>query len=699
MQLPPELSFIAPLLVKPSELYRKVNWLLSDFDDVIWTYSFDFDEPKHLDWNIQLDDGSNLTDRKNEKLLLGLKYYLTSTTRITSGYHDDTNSRDQQLREFRSTCHVIDYLLIHSKRYQLAKYGLEGLTTGNLIEILEAISSNPLISEAIYEWNKRLTRYCLDLLSKTDQKDIQIILEQHPNISIVTPEQQHSNNLEIPLDLIPPIRACLFLKGIYYTNKPYGRHYSSLPITQEIYKNTLWGRIQAKPVHPILCYNEASSLFEREYPPAPVTSDPSATMRSVTYAVYRRVLYGMGMLHEIGLPAPTIEALVKAEEFEPNITETGRYRSLSSELVFSSIRNAIEFHLDYGTPLIESFCRISIECKSRGLSPATLTQEEIKSLMSPEILALGVNRLSLSIRPKGTGHNRLGVKGDKEEYYTNLRNNVGLYELLSVYIGCVQLVTGVLAARRVSEMYSLPADGCLDSTGEWLIFSLAKSTRHLFGMRRMESRPIEPIAVDMIKNLIKMQKILKRVGYLHKLHRLFSVPHLKGAATLTDCSVHVYNRNLDLFCDYFEIPLNSAGERPYFRQHQLRRFFAMLFFYCGSFAKIDTLRWMLGQTDPQHVYRYIKESTEGSVLAGPKAHYVAEQLHQGNIENFVELAGLLKDKYGTDDFSLIDTNDLEDQILDLMKEGWVEIEPEFFTDNFGKHFKVIARLIRTKEAE
>lgn len=698
MQLPPELSFIAPLLAKPSELYRQATWLQSDFDDSIWAYNFDFEAPKHLDWSIQLDDGSNLTDRKNEKLLLGLKYYLTASTRTISGYHDDTNSREQQLREFRGVCHVIDYLLIHGKRYQLARYGLEGLTAGNLIEILEGISSSPLISEAIYGWDKRLTTFCLDLLSMTSQQDIQRVLEQNPTITIVTPEQQQSNTLEIPLDLIPQVRACLFLKELYYNNKPYGRHYNSLPITQEIYKNTLWGRIQAKPVHPILCYNEASCLFEREYPAAPVTSEPSETMRSQTYVVYRRVLYKLGILHEIGLPAPTIEALIKAEEFEPNVTETGRYRSLPSQLVFTSIRHAIEFHLDYGTPLIKSFCRIALECKKRGIRPSSLTQEEIKYLVRPEILAIGVDRLSLSFRPKGTGHNRLGIKGEKEEFFAKLRNNCGLYELLSVYMGGIQLVTGVLVARRVSELYSLPANGCLDNSHEWMIFSLAKSTRHLFGFRRLEARPIEPIATDMIKNLIKMQRILKRVGYIGKLQRLFSVPHLKGAGRLTDCSVHVYNRNLDLFCDYFEIPLNSAGERPYFRQHQLRRFFAMLFFYCGSFAKIDTLRWMLGQTDPQHVYRYITESTEGSVLAGSKAHYVAEQLHQGNIENFLELAALIKDKYGTDDFSLIDTNDLEDQILDLMSEGWIEIEPEFFTDNFGKRFKVVARLIRTKEA-
>ncbi len=69
----------------------------------------------------------------------------------------------------------------------------------------------------------------------------------------------------------------------------------------------------------------------------------------------------------------------------------------------------------------------------------------------------------------------------------------------------------------------------------------------------------------------------------------------------------------------------------------MRRFFAMLFFYCGQLRQLDTLQWMLGHTDPKHVYRYITESTDGEVLASAKAQAVAEQLHQGNYENFMEL--------------------------------------------------------------
>lgn len=101
---------------------------------------------------------------------------------------------------------------------------------------------------------------------------------------------------------------------------------------------------------------------------------------------------------------------------------------------------------------------------------------------------------------------------------------------------------------------------------------------------------------------------------------------------------------------------------------------------------------MLGHNDPSHVWHYITESTDGAVLQGAKAHYVAEMIHQGGAEDFHDLSELLKSRYGSSDFCLIDTNDLEDRIQELITEGIVEIEPEFFTDETGKHFHVVAKL-------
>lgn len=698
MQLPPELDFLAPYLIAPTESYRYASWLINDFDAEVWEYSFDYKKPKYLDWRIILDDESLLTASKNRKLLLGLKYYLTSCTRDSHGFMAETNEiQGQQLMRFCHACHVMDYFLIHGNRYQLAKYGLEGLNAGNLQEFLEKLANNPAIPEAIYNWRERLRAYCLHLVNSACPLEIAKVLETMPQISVITDSQQVSDELGIAHETIPQVRAALYLQGVYHKQTS-GNQPNTILMSQKIYPETLWGKNQPKPTHDILSYNDACSLFDREFHGVPITSGAREKMRDSTYFAYRRAVYQLGVLHELELPAPRIEALMKAEKFSPDLAAIGRFRTLPSDFVFKGLRQAIEFHLNHGQELTNAFCRIALECKKRNISPSYLSTDEVQKLAGPTLVAFGVNRLSLSIT---TAHNTWGrgnIKGTKESYFEDLRANNGLYELLTIYVGCVQLTVGILMARRASELYELNAEDCLDETEEWLLFRNAKSTRHLFGMRRREARPIEPIAVDMIKTLIRMQKILRRIGYIPELKTLFAVPNLTGAAQLTDSSVYTYNRNLDLMCDYFETPLNAKGERYYFRQHQMRRFFAMLFFYCGSFAKLDTLQWMLGHTDPKHVYRYITESTDGAVLASAKAQTVAEQLHHGDIENYVELTQLLKHRYGTEKLTLISAHDLEDQIRELMDEGWVEIEPEYFNDHRGKQFKLVARLVRAPEA-
>ncbi|MDF3202945.1 hypothetical protein P3C29_30080 [Pseudomonas sp. 1912-s] len=247
-------------------------------------------------------------------------------------------------------------------------------------------------------------------------------------------------------------------------------------------------------------------------------------------------------------------------------------------------------------------------------------------------------------------------------------------------------------AIHIGELLDLHAKDCLDVSEQWLVFVNRKSTYNLFGTRQVEVRPIEPIAVKMIKNLVGMQKILKRVGFISELQGLFASPSGKGNAAFSKVSVYGFNQNLDFFCDYFETQTNEDGQRYYIRQHQLRRFFAMLFFYSSSFGGLETLQWMLGHTDVKHVWHYLTESMDGATLRGAKAQFVAEALHNGDEASFESLAALLKARYGTEDFTIVDTEELEDYLSDLMEEGSVEIEPEFIEDGEGQRFKVVARV-------
>lgn len=698
MQLPPTLSFLEPLLVPPEEEFRTAEWLLSQFDASKWLYSFEYkNSSRELNWNIALHDRSSLTDAKNATLLNGLKYYLTSSTRGKTD-NSSTNCIVVQAKQFSIACRIVDYILINGERFQIGKYGLEGITAGDLKKMLDDVSSSPSSSESVYQWSKKLKEYCLKLVELTDFSEIQHTLQKHPLLNIITDEQTENDKLGICHELIPAVRASLFINKLYGTpQSTYGIQPNTVLLSQQIYSESLWGKHQTKPTHEILGYNEDVCLYRREYAGVPTNTGIFDRAPAQTYLIYRNMLYRLGILHEIGVPAPTLDALLEADSYLPNLCGKGRFRTVPSDIVFTSIRNAVEFHINHGEELIRGFCRVALECKKKRISPASLHQSEILKLVGPKLRALGVRRLSLSARMPDKQMCKSSVKGKRSQHFENLRNNRGLYDLLAVYVGGIQLTVGVLMGRRVSELCKLRADSCLDETEKWLLFCNAKSTRGLFGLRRKEARPIDPIAIDMIKSLIKMQKLLKKVGYIKKFQSLFALPNMLGAADLVDSSSHSYPRNLDIFCDYFETPLNSDNRRWYLRQHQLRRFFAMLFFYCGSFSSIDTLRWMLGQTSLRHVWNYITESTDGAVLAGAAAQYVAEHIHQGDTENFMELAELVKYHYGTDNFRTIDSSDLQDYIESLVKEGMVEIEPEFFSDHHGNQMKLVARLVTTRE--
>ena len=62
---------------------------------------------------------------------------------------------------------------------------------------------------------------------------------------------------------------------------------------------------------------------------------------------------------------------------------------------------------------------------------------------------------------------------------------------------------------------------------------------------------------------------------------------------------------------------------------------------------------------------------------------------------YEDLAEILKIRYNTDNFALVDTAELEDAITDMIKTGKVQIEPEFFTDETGQHMRVVVKIQST----
>ena len=98
------------------------------------------------------------------------------------------------------------------------------------------------------------------------------------------------------------------------------------------------------------------------------------------------------------------------------------------------------------------------------------------------------------------------------EYYFSLRANVGLWELLHVLYGAIQITVGTLMARRQGELIDLLPTTCLDEKKRHLIFHARKSG--CVGIRERIARPIPSIAAQMIESLERLQIELK--NYLHQ---------------------------------------------------------------------------------------------------------------------------------------------------------------------------------------
>ena len=704
MRLPAELEFLEQFISTDYEnQFTQADWLYSPFKSNVWVYNFEFTKPKELNWNVHLYDGSILTDKHNHQLLMSLKHWLIASTDRSVGSPVAGNklsaSMSTMSRDFRSVLRIIDHLLLNGHHYKLTEFNLGALTQDDLTSLLDRAHSNKDANESLYDWSSRTSRYLLELLSVTDNKQILQFLECYPSTSYVDPDILRECPLGLSKEEIVSIRAAIFLNQLGYLRQGSSKKYSfggvwgmnTSKVAREIYNNTLYAKTVAKPTFPSLDVNfEDETLMSRECDGVKVTTKESELLSRGNLQEYRRALEKLQSLNILDLPAPPQDAIDTLKTYSPEVqTKEGRFKTVPYDLVFKTIKEAIEFHLKYGDLLIDTLCSVTEYTAQKSIRLTSINSDELLEMIPKELQDLGVSCLGITCLTPGNGltPNR-GANTSK--YFHKLRRNEGLLDLVHVYYGAVKIVVGVLTARRDGELIDLKADECLDITEQWLIFEKRKSSQMLFGARNTEARPIDPIAVDMMKNLIRLQNKHIELNLLNGPTKLFAPPQINASGKFS-INRRLSDSYVDLFCDYFQVDTNNNGERYYLRQHQLRRFFALLFFHSSQIGGLETLQWMLGHTDPEHVWHYITESIQGSVLRGAKAQYVAESLMRGAKE-YNNLTDFVYDKFSTTDFSVIEVDELEEYIDELIKEGKATVEPEFFVDANERKMRIITKI-------
>lgn len=93
-------------------------------------------------------------------------------------------------------------------------------------------------------------------------------------------------------------------------------------------------------------------------------------------------------------------------------------------------------------------------------------------------------------------------------------------------------------------------------------------------------------------------------------------------------------------------------------------------------------------------WNYINQNIDEASLRGARSQYIIEEMNKGRLENYENLASLMREKYGIEDFMLASEADADRYIQQCLEEGDVKVDPVFFVDKNGQHMKIIIKILR-----
>ncbi len=717
---------------------RQPEWLESSFPVSKWVLTFG-KIPKTIHWDtVYLDDGKKLTDTKHQKLLNSFKYWITAADNpLENG--GKIFSPKTAYQKVTKVISLINAILLHSKELKLAKYHLLNVNDDFWLNILTKYAEYGNF-QGVYEISKR-TQVLLDNASKSvSDADAQTFKEKFPYVT------QDIALDESFLFLVERERACawLFDQGYYHIGKYIRYIGNSAMLGELLFKGKMLYHDINLPNYVELHLKAPKRNSEYRAVENRDTSTGTNQKGVSKYIEAIQLIYTNLEREDAASPSILSERISAGYISQlVSLKRVGRTRTLPPTFVFNLIRQCYEFTKEHlpteegSTTLLDETLTLlskarskSAERKSNTFRPSEYTKawnEDLHREMSGSERGYwyqteAINCLSSEYLKKGIKQIQ-GFAESVENRFERIRANESLFDLFSVLQGAIQVLVGAIMARRQDELIKLKPHGNLSpdvspfseegAKAEYnLIFKVKKTGSK--GVNATIERPISLPIAKFIWQLeqfnIKASEFTRPKGKLSLFNSLDSMRcHLSKVGHMT------YNAHLNAVCDYVETNLvqydNGEYRRNYVRQHQLRRFFAMAFFWSKGFDGMDALRWMLAHSDMEHLYHYISESETGAVLNGAKASVIV----RGVVDSTSELAKLdgieevrkiiaermtgdsstpitiesvseAAEDYDDESYLTIPhinqiqkEQDVETEVLHLLEEGRITLEPEFFT--------------------
>ncbi|MBB1323281.1 hypothetical protein ACRN9C_17330 [Shewanella frigidimarina] len=726
---------------------RKPYWLLNDFIAPQWHIEIKDNGTSYkrfIDWSaVTLSDGKKLTHSSHSPLLRAFKYWITATDnpRENAGKFKKGISVNIGILLIIS---LINSILIHSEASNLTEQHLSGLSSDFFMDLMIKYGESGTLN-GLYDYTNKVRKFLIEKVSCVSDHEAKLFSKDYPYLSrSLLPDESVLNFSDCDR-----VKVCCWLNKNGYYQSTINSTKLGLFTRKHLQGNphVLHSLIYGGKIIPVA--NKGIATFDelqlvkidgvKEFKAIPCVEE-SEMMSEVSL---RNILGALMLLNTVQgrydvsqLPPQVLNDITLSRVSKHiKLRRKGRYATLPPQLVFNLIESCFEFCYEHQDSILNSMLLVltigrtkSSAKNSNNKNYYGKNQKSRPKLSSSErgawVISDAMKLVDMKLIKKGV--KRLSLPYN-DGMFIKMRNNESLFSLYDVLMGSIQILTGAVMAKRIDELIKLKDHGNLypninpfsdigENTDYDLISYLKKSGnggKH--GMNAKIRRPIPRSVAKIIWKLERFNQAISKAALNKSELSLFNNVNTQEFIVnkITKLS---YYKHVDVACDYFETPIvtleNSEQRRYYIRQHQLRRFFAMVFFWSKSFDGLDTLRWMLGHTDMQHLYNYITESETGAVLNGVKASYIIDAIQKNKLDNIQQLADVIAEHYGVHSANIslsaitdaaIDYEDsncyktephieqiklqenMEFQILELLDDGVISLEPEFFTIEHDGH--------------
>lgn len=660
---------------------------------------------KTIDFNLVLNDGKKLTQRKHRPLLSSLKMWL-----VIQGnpfYNGGRLLKPESVKHnLIKTMHLIDVLLLNCASIDLAGRHMAAVNGDLVMDMMVNLTSG--VSNGLYGVEDHLIHFLLDGIATVTDQEVQQFLAQFPYVG----QPLLPDEVDLALNQEQRVKACCLLyrkraypKGRGKNNwRPNGRLFMSL-----FYGNTLMG--DTLKIRAINTLRIKAVGRDTEYRSVPVSDVESDGVSSKAIHPYLSCYKTLALVKGEDVSEISVEAFdhvnVQRISEQAIVRSVGRYTTLPAPIVLTALKDAFEFTFKYIDDLLSATYHVLSNKPTKADAAAGNDLAAYKEAGFLQHLPDSLSKLGVA---------RWSVAGTEKDCFKLRRKNVGFCDLFDVLIGCFQVIVGATMARRQGEIIDLNPTDCLlpggidpnESGSQAIDFELIFDNRKSGsgGQHAMRETLAKPVLRSVAGLVYKLQKFNDRLikDKLVKEHEATLLPALYPLTiAINSCKPMSYNRHLDAFCDYFDTqPVKYAENdvrRYYIRQHQLRRFFAMVFFWSKGFDGLDTLRHFLAHTDSEHLYHYVTEGVPGDVLTGIKAKRIREGIGKNDIENIETLNRVIRDRFGAQSITFKSYQQILDDYEEDVSEGFIETSPPFeqvkqqFEQNMIRFEQDISRLL------